>query len=702
MNNLARAFRLTLRYRGRLAAAMSCAAMVAILWGTNIGTVYPLIEIVITGKSPAEWAESQVRDTSARMASARVRIALEQAREVRATDAAAAERILADAETALKNDDVFVAVPDIARAELAGKLSAARAESTPYDRSSLRTAQTQFESERTMLASRRFFQTHVVPWLPDDAFKTVALVVSMLLIGTIIKGLFLIANITITTGIVGLVVHDLRNQFYRRALQMDQAAFSRDGTTDLMSRFTYDIDCVASGLQLICSSVVLEPLKIVCCLIGAAWINWRLLTFSLIVVPIGAILIRQLSKSLKAANRKAMEGMSKIYGVLAETFQGIAVVKAFTMERHERRRFHEANKQYFLKSQKIARYDAWTNPFTEWMGMITVALTLLAGLYLAVNNETHLFGIRLSSRPPGVAELLLFYGLLAGISDPLRKLSGTVSRLQRASAAADRVYAMMDRECQVRDPEEPIRLPRHRRELAFKNVNFEYRPGAPVLANIDLVIPRGQRVALVGANGCGKSTLVNLIPRFYDPCQGQVLVDGCNIREARIKDVREQIGLVTQEPFLFNDTVYNNIRYGFLGATRAQVIAAAKKAHAHRFIEERLPQGYESMVGERGGTLSGGQRQRIALARAILRDPSILILDEATSQIDVESEQLIHMALEEFIQDRTTLVITHRSSTLALVDRIVVMDHGRIVDDGSHEQLLRRCGFYQSLYREAA
>lgn len=698
MKNLARAFRLTLRYRWRFAGAISCAAMVALLWGANIGSVYPLIEIVITGMSPAEWTEAQIRETSTRVAGAQVDIAVQKARGIRSEDPAAATRLLADAEVALTDE----ALDDGTRTLLIERLTAARSDTASQEPQVLRRAETTLDAERTVLASRRFFQRHVLPWLPDDAFKTVALVIFMLLTGTIIKGLFLIANVTLTTSIVGLVVHDLRNQLFRKALRMDQASFSREGTTDMMSRFTFDIENLAGGLQMICSSVVLEPLKIACCMIGAAYINWRLLCFSLIIVPVGAYLIRRLSRSLKAANRKAMEGMSKIYSVLAESFQGIAVVKAFTMEHHERRRFHDANKQYYMKSQKIARYDAWTNPFTEWMGMTTVALTLLAGLYLAVNQETHLFGIRLSHRPPSVGELLVFYGLLAGVSDPLRKMSGTVSRLQRASAAADRVYAAMDRVYQVVEPTKPVALGRHRKELALRDIRFEYREGTPVLDGINLIIPRGQRVALVGPNGCGKSSLVNLIPRFYDPQQGQVLIDGIDIRQARTKEVRGQIGLVTQEPFLFNDTVLNNIRYGDPGATRAQVIAAAKKAHAHRFIEEKLQSGYESVVGERGGTLSGGQRQRIALARAILRDPSILILDEATSQIDIESEQLIHMALEEFIKDRTTVLITHRTSTLALVDRIVVMDHGRILDDGTHRELMGRCGVYQRLYREAA
>jgi len=306
-------------------------------------------------------------------------------------------------------------------------------------------------------------------------------------------------------------------------------------------------------------------------------------------------------------------------------------------------------------------------------------------------------GIRMSSRPLSLGSLMLFYGLLAGIADPARKLSSIFTGLQRASAAADRIYERLDRQPKVVDAKHPVTLPRHQKELSFHRVAFGYRPDQPVLKDINLRIPFGQSIALVGHNGCGKSTLASLILRFYDPTSGTVRLDGVSLRDLRQRQLRSQIALVSQETVLFDDTIFNNIRYGSPWATREDVIEAAKQAHAHRFIETELPDGYDTQVGTMGGRLSGGQRQRIALARAILRDPAILILDEATSQIDLESEQAIQTVLEKFMCGRTTVIITHRTSVLSLADQVALMDSGSIVDIGSHDELMARCKAYRRL-----
>jgi ATP-binding cassette subfamily B protein/subfamily B ATP-binding cassette protein MsbA len=368
------------------------------------------------------------------------------------------------------------------------------------------------------------------------------------------------------------------------------------------------------------------------------------------------------------------------------------------MERAERRRFHQSNKAFYKKSMRIGRYDSLTRPLTEILGMGMICIALLSGAYLVLNQTTHLFGIRLADEPPKLGMMILFYGMLAGTSDPARKLSEVFGRLQRGAAAADRIYQLIDRRPTIVNPPNPTPLGRHGVDLVFDRIQFQYRPGQTVLDDVSLRITAGETIAIVGPNGCGKSTLANLVPRFFDPTAGRVLLDGIDLRDVRLRELRGQIGLVTQETLLFDDTVLNNIRYGSPHATREHVIAAAERAHAHRFITDRLEHGYETVVGPRGGRLSGGQRQRIALARAILRDPALLILDEATSQVDLESEQVIHQVLEDFVRLRTTIIITHRLSTLALADRIVVMNAGRILDVGSHEELIGRCELYGRLY----
>jgi len=658
MNNFARTLHLALRYRWTVAASVLCSLIVAVIWGGNIGALYPLVSVCFQGHSLRQWVDESIKKTQENEIQFRGEMAQFSADLAKATN-----------ETRLK---------------LAAQLA---------------DAQARVQAEQWAEQKYRRLKPYIERYAPDDPFMTVVLLVVTVLACTLVKDVFIALGAVLVDRLAGLTAFDLRNRFYRRTMRMELASFGESGTSDLLSRFTYDVDNVAGGVQAFFGRSISEPLKMLVCLAGAAWVCWPLLVLSLVIAPLALYLIGRLAKTLKRANRRALEQMSSLYNVLVETLNGIKIVKAFTMERHERRRFHKINKQCYRKGMRIAFFDGLINPVTELMGICTICLAILLGAYLAMNQKTHLLGIRMSERPLDLPSLFVFYAWLVGVSDPARKLADVYNRLQRASAASDRVYQLLDREPGVREAINPKPFRRHHRDLVFDHVSFSYTPGHNVLEEIDLAIPFGETIAIVGPNGCGKSTFANLILRFFDPIEGHVHLDGTNLRDVRLRDLRSQIGLVTQETLLFDDTILNNIRYGSPWATRDQVVAAAKQAHAHSFIEQRLENGYETLVGAQGNRLSGGQRQRIALARAILRDPAILILDEATSQIDLESEQLIHKVLQQFIRNRTTVIITHRLETLALADRIIVMEGGRITDLGSHDQLLARSDLYRRLYQ---
>jgi len=658
MKNFFRVLRLAFRYRVTLVLSIVCALGVAVLWGGNIGTVYPFVEVAFQGESLQQWVDNEIADAQ---------------------------------ETIARENDTI--------RRIHRELEAPAVESQRDLRAAVHLAESRIEAEEKAIARYRWLKPYIDDYLPHDPFQTLALITALLLLGTVLKDLCLIGNTILVARLGELSTFDLRKLFYRRTLQMDLARFGEEGTADLMSRFTHDMQQVTAGVITLFGRLVREPLKMAACLIGAGLICWRLLILSLLVAPIAMFLIRWLAKILKRANRRAMEEMAQIYTTLEETLRGIKIVKAFTNEPQQRKRFHTGAKKYYQKAMRIARYDSLVRPISEVMGIVAICLALLAGAYLVLANETHLMGIRMSPRPLSLGSLLLFYGLLAGVADPVRKFSDVFTRLQCAAAASDRIFTRLDREPKILDPPRPVALRGRRHELEFDGVDFAYTPGRPVLRAVNLGLERGQTVAVVGPNGCGKSTLVNLILRFYDPTAGAVRIDGVPLTDVRLRDLRKRIGLVTQETLLFDETIFENIRFGSPRATRQQVIEAAKRAHAHDFIQRELPDGYQTLAGSMGNRLSGGQRQRIALARAILRDPPIIVLDEATSQIDLESEQAIQHALKEFIRDRTALIITHRLSILSLAEKIVVMQSGRILDAGTHEELLRRCDLYSRLYQ---
>ena len=576
MKNFFRVLRLVLRYKWTLAASTFTAIMVALLWSVNIGGAYPVFGIITNNQSLQDWVDGEIDKSNANI---------------------------------VKFDGAIH--------DLEAKLPNANGNEQRRLQHDLSSERGKLAAEKKHLSRCEFFKPYIDAWLPRDPYQTLFIIMMVISAGYILKNIFLIFDSILVDRLSNLATLDLRKRFYRRTLRMDLSSFGEARVSELMSRFTFDIDSINQGIQTVIGRAIREPLKMAACLAGAAWICWRLLLVSLLIAPIAGYLISRLAKTLKRANRKALEEMSGLYNILSESFGGIKVVKAFTMERQERLRFHQNSKQYYRKAMKISRFDSLVHPVTELAGITMICLTILAGTYLVLRTETHLFGIKICERPLAFTDLVIFYAMLAGSIDPARKLTEVFNRIQRASAAADRVYQLCDREPSVRDPAKPQTIKRHHRDIVFESVDFNYTSEKPVLDGVRLRITYGETLAIVGPNGSGKTTLANLLPRFYDPTGGSIRLDGVDLREMRMRDLRSQIGLVTQEPLLFDDTVLNNIRYGSPGATRQQVIDAARKAHAHRFIEDLLEHGYETNVGQLGGRLSGGQRQRISLARAI-------------------------------------------------------------------------------------
>jgi ATP-binding cassette subfamily B protein/subfamily B ATP-binding cassette protein MsbA len=656
MTNFVRVIRLALRHRLTVVASISCSLIVALLWGGNITAIYPIVDVVMNDKSIPEWMDERV------------------------------ESIQTGIEELVVARDTWRQPP--------GDATLAR---HSEQKVALRDIQKQLDEKRKKLQYLLWAKPWVHRYMPMTPFHTLALVCLELLTGTMIKSIFRVAGYYCTARLGHLTAFELRKEFYRRTLRLDMGTFSQTGPGDLMNRFMSDVSVVSSGTQTVFGLAIREPLKMVVCLAGAAWVSWQLLLLTLILAPLAGYAIYWLAKALKRANRRALEELSTVYDRLGETFGGLKVIQAFTMESRERSRFHRTSKQYYNRSMKITLYNALVSPLTESMGISIVIAATLAGGYLVLNQKTHLFGLRISQEPLTHGMLTLYYGFLAGASDPVRRLSSVFNGLQKAAAASDHLYELLDRDSQVADPQVPAQLASRLGRIQFRDVSFAYRPEERVLDRVDLQILCGETIAVVGPNGCGKSTLVNLLARFYDPISGAVTFDGTDLRNVRVRDVRKRIGVVTQESILFDDSVMDNIRYGSPWATESQIRDASKQAYAHQFITKKLAHGYQTRVGTGGNRLSGGQRQRIALARAILRDPEILILDEATSQIDVESERLIRQVLEKFVQGRTVVMITHRPSTLALADRIVVMNHGRIVDVGSYDELAGRCDLFRRL-----
>jgi ATP-binding cassette, subfamily B, bacterial MsbA len=485
------------------------------------------------------------------------------------------------------------------------------------------------------------------------------------------------------------LVKDIRNEVYRHLHTLSLGYFTSERTGNLISRITNDVNIINTGISATFLNLVREPLLIVVFLMIAISINWRLTLISLLVLPFALYFISKLGLRLHKESRISQERMADITSVLQETISGVKVVKAFGMEEFENKKFQTQTWRYFKSLLKITRIRNLASPITEFLSVVAGVVIIWYGGMQVLELGT----MRAS-------EFLTFLIAIFQIMPPVKELTSVNNRIQESTSAAKRVFEILDIEPDIKEAPNAIELKEFKDEIVFENVWFSYngtKNGDFILKGINLKVKKGEILAIVGPSGAGKSTLVDLIPRFYDPTEGRILIDGIDLRMIKIKSLRDKIGIVTQETILFNDTIRNNIAYGLEDCPIDKIIEVAKAANAHDFIMQ-LPNGYDTVIGERGMKLSGGQRQRISIARALLKNPPILILDEATSNLDAESEILVQEAIERLMQNRTVFVIAHRLSTIRNADRIIVIDNGRIVQEGKHEELIHQDGLYKKLY----
>ncbi|MCA9035099.1 MAG: ABC transporter ATP-binding protein [Planctomycetaceae bacterium] len=642
-------------YRRRVVLSILCALFVSAFWSLNLSITFPIVRVLFEGDNLHENVDKEIAELK--------------------TEISGYEGIL-------------------------GNLSESQiAERARYQR--------KLNDASQVLLMRQWVKDLILPFVPSDRFQTVMLILALIVFASLMKGVFVYIQEILVGGLVNAASNDIRSDVFSSAVRLDTQTLGALGTANLTSRLTNDVTEVSLGLRLFGADLIREPLKALVCVAVAFYFNWRLTLVGMLVLPLIGVLFHKSGKSLRKSSKQSLETMSGIYRCISETFDSIRVVLAFGGEKKHIDQLHEANTEYYDRSMKLVRVTALVRPATELLGIIAFISILIPGAYMVLNQTDEIAGVKLASRPLELAELATLYALLAGILDPLRKMSGILPIMRRSIAASERVFEVIDMKTNVPEPQSPLVAVRHSESISFEDLSFHYQtadlssPHALALQAVNLKVRFGEVVAVVGSNGCGKSTLTSLIPRLMDPTEGAVRIDGVDVRQFSLHDLRAQIGVVTQDTMLFDDTVYNNIRYGNPDADHHAIEDAIRLSHAADFLS-LLPEGMNTRVGAKGQRLSGGQKQRISLARAIVRDPSILILDEATSAIDAESETLIYKALRQFTRGRTTFIISHvlNHHFLDLIDRVVVMDKGRIVAVGSHEELSDSCPEYSRLLQD--
>jgi len=500
------------------------------------------------------------------------------------------------------------------------------------------------------------------------------------------KGIFTYGQVYLSAFVGQGVMKDLRIDLYRHVQTLPVGFFNKNRIGDIAFRILFDVGSVQSAMLSSATDIIPNILTLICVMGYLSYLNWKLTLFSLILFPLLSYTITKIGKDMRNISMRIQRKNADIASMIHEKLAGIRIVKSFTMESREVKMFTDESETSFWISMREAAINATSTPILAMIQASVVLAIVWFGAYEVIAGN-------LSPN-----DLIAFFTGVALLADPISKLSRMNLTIQKALASAERVFEIADIASEVKVRPDAKKIEKIKGAVEFKDLSFQYDINeAHALNNINVKVNAGEIIALVGPSGAGKTTFVNMIPRFYDPTQGALFIDGIDLRDCDLYSLRRHIGIVPQETVLFSDTIGGNIAYGKLDATEAEIIAAAKMANAHDFILS-MPQGYNTYVGERGTRLSGGQRQRIAIARALLRDPRILILDEATSSLDTESERLVQDALEKLMKGRTTFVIAHRLSTVQIADRILVFKDARIIEEGTHRELLDKGGLYKRLY----